>query len=124
MEVPAPLLRSFGATRVISVHLPMQQANGPVANNMFQVINRCFQIMQTHNESQWRAHSDVVITPDVTGMEWDAFGSAEKLIQAGEIAALEAVPKIKAWLGAAPAIATTKPLAVSPSPSGSSPATA
>jgi len=114
----------LGATRVISVHLPMQQAEGPVASNMFQVINRCFQIMQTHAEQHWREQSDLVIAPDVTGMEWDAFGSAEKLVQAGEIAALEAVPKIKAWLADAPAAARTKPLSASPSPSGSSPATA
>jgi hypothetical protein len=102
----------------------MQQATGPAASNMFQVINRCFQIMQTHAEQHWREQSDLVIAPDVTGMEWDAFGSAEKLVQAGEIAALEAVPKIKAWLADAPAAAMTKPLSASPSPSGSSPATA
>jgi NTE family protein len=123
MEVPSPLLRRMGATHVISVHLPMQQANGTGASNMFQVINRCFQIMQARAEKEWRDNSNLVIVPDVTGMEWDAFGSAEKLIQAGEIAALEAVPKIKAWLAGYPAV-TTKPAAESPSPSGSSPARA
>ena len=123
MEVPSPLLRTMGATHVISVHLPMQQAQGPGASNMFQVINRCFQIMQTHAEKGWRDHSDLVITPDVTGMEWDAFGSADKLIQAGEIAALEAVPKIKAWLSDYPAGVTAKSVAASRSRFGSSPAT-
>jgi NTE family protein len=98
IEIPAPALHEMGATYVISVHLPMQQANAPGPSNLFQVINRCFQIMQTRMEDEWRRHSDVVIVPDVSGMEWDCFGSAEKLIQAGEIAALEAVPKIKAWL--------------------------
>jgi predicted acylesterase/phospholipase RssA len=122
MEIPSPLLRAMGASHVISVHLPMQQAVGPGATNMFQVINRCFQIMQTHAEKEWRDNSDMVIVPDVTGMEWDAFGSADKLIQAGEIAALEAVPKIKAWLADAPAGVTAKSIVVSRS--GSSPATA
>ena len=84
MEIPSPLLRRMGASHVISVHLPMQQLGGPGATNLFQVINRCFQIMQTHAEKEWRDNSDVVIVPDVTGMEWDAFGSADKLIQAGE----------------------------------------
>jgi NTE family protein len=123
MEVPSPLLRTMGATHVISVHLPMQQVQGPGASNMFQVINRCFQIMQTHAEKEWRDNSDLVIIPDVTGMEWDAFGSADKLIQAGEIAALEAVPKIKAWLADYPAGVTAKPAAASRSRFGSSPAT-
>ena len=89
---------------------------------MFQVINRCFQIMQTRSEQEWRDNSDMVIVPDVTGMEWDAFGSADKLIQAGEIAALEAVPKIKAWLADWPVGVAAKPAVVSRS--GSSPATA
>jgi NTE family protein len=122
IEIPAPSLREMGATFVASVHLPMQHAASPGPSNLFQVINRCFQIMQTRMEDDWRRHSDVVIVPDVSGMEWDCFGSAEKLIQAGEIAALEAVPKIKAWL--ANSAVTTGLAAASRSPSGSSPARA
>jgi NTE family protein len=122
MEVPAPLLRRMGATHVISVHLPMQQAVRGGPTNMFQVINRCFQIMQARTELEWRRSSDVVIAPDVTGMEWDAFGSAESLIRAGEIAALEALPKIKIWL--AENAVRTAPGAASRFPSGSSPAKA
>ena len=121
MEVPAPLVRSMGATRVISVHLPMVQSTGPGPSNMFEVINRCFQIMQTRSEQEWRRNSDMVIVPDVSGMEWDAFGSADKLIQAGEIAALEAIPKIKAWLAEPQPVRKGHP-AGSRSPSGSSPA--
>jgi NTE family protein len=120
MEVPALLLRQMGATHVVSIHLPMQQSAAPGVQNMFEVINRCFQIMQTRTELEWRKYSDLVLVPDVGGVEWDAFGSCEKLIQAGEIAALEAVPKIKAWL--APPDLTTGPVAVSPALSGSSPA--
>ena len=122
MEVPASLTRLLGATQVVAVHLPMQHATATGPENMFEVINRCFQIMQTRTEQEWRRNSDFVIVPDVSGMEWDAFGSSEKLVQAGEIAALEAIPKIKAWL-AAPALTKGRP-AGSPSPSGSSPAAA
>jgi len=124
MEVPAGLLRSMGATHIISVHLPIQQLSGPGPSNMLQVVNRCFQIMQARTEHEWRQHSDLVIVPDVTGMEWDAFGSAEKLIQAGEIAALECIPKIKAWLDPVRPDLSKRPVAVSRVPSGSSPATA
>ena len=41
---------------------------------MFQVVNRCFQIMQTRTEDSWRRESDLVITPDVSRIEWDGFG--------------------------------------------------
>jgi NTE family protein len=98
IEIPAPMLREMGADYIVSVHLPMQQATAPGPSNVFQVINRCFQIMQMRMEQDWRRSSDLVIVPDVGGMDWDCFGSAETLIQAGEIAALQAVPKIKAWL--------------------------
>lgn len=101
IEIPAPMVRAMGSDFVVSVHLPMQHVDSPGPSNLFQVINRCFQIMQTRMETDWRRESDVVITPDVSGMEWDCFGSCEKLAQAGEIAALEAIPKIKAWLDVA-----------------------
>jgi len=90
-------VRLLGATHVISVHLPMQ-GGAAVPTNMFHVINRCFQIMHTRTESSWRQHSNLVIEPDVRGMEWDAFESAAQLMKAGEAAALEAVPRIRAWL--------------------------
>ena len=75
IEVPALLARLLGATHVISLHLPMQGA-AAMPTNMFHVINRCFQILHSRTEITWRQHSDLVIEPDVRGMEWDAFDSA------------------------------------------------
>jgi NTE family protein len=96
MEIPAALARTLGATKVISVHLAMPAlASGPT--NMFQVVNRCFQIMQAQTEENWRKQSDLVISPDVCAMNWDAFNCAERLIEAGERAALEILPQIRAW---------------------------
>jgi NTE family protein len=100
MEIPALLARELGATHVVSVHLP---ALGAAASpsNMLQVINRCFQIMQSRSEEGWRRESDLVIAPDVRGLAWDAFGCGPELINAGEAAALAALPKIQAWFGPA-----------------------
>jgi NTE family protein len=96
MEIPAALARTLGATKVISVHLAMPAlASGPT--NMFQVVNRCFQIMQAQTEENWRKQSDLVISPDVCAMNWDAFNCAERLIEAGERAALEILPQIRDW---------------------------
>jgi NTE family protein len=97
MEVPALLARLLGATHVISLHLPMQGATA-IPTNMFQVVNRCFQILHSRTENSWRQHSDLVIEPDVCGMEWDAFDSAQQLIQAGAEAARLALPRIQAWI--------------------------
>lgn len=97
VEVPVALARTLGATHVLAVHLPAQ---GLAARprNMFQVVNRCFQIMQSRTEDYWRRQADVVIAPEVTGVEWDAFGSAMQLVESGERAALEALPGIHALL--------------------------
>jgi NTE family protein len=103
MEIPALLARQLGATHVISVHLPAQSGERP-PSNMFQVVNRCFQIMQSRTEDIWRASSDLVITPDVRAIEWDGFGCGPELLKAGEAAALAAMPAIKGWL-TKPAIA-------------------
>jgi len=98
MEVPALVARKLGATRVISVHLPMQGQPVPLPQNMFQVVNRSFQIMQKRMEEGWRRMSDLVVVPDVSNVQWDEFTSAEKLVEAGERAAEKALPEIRAWL--------------------------
>jgi NTE family protein len=104
MEIPALLARQMGATHVISVHLPAQSGERAPAN-VFQVVNRCFQIMQSRNEQAWRQDSDLVIAPDVRGVEWDGFGCGPELLKAGEAAALAAIPKIQQWMVNPPAIA-------------------
>jgi len=94
MEVPAHLARALGANYVISVQLPMQ---GPAMapRNMFQVVNRCFQIMQRQTEQRWRKESDLTIVPDVHGIPWDGFSNGIQLIDAGEKAAMAALPEIE-----------------------------
>ncbi len=96
IEIPAALARQLGATHVISVHLPPQDRASP-PTNMFQVVNRCFQIMQTRTEQSWRLESNLVIAPAVSSMAWDSFGSGPALIQAGEAAAMIAIPEIETW---------------------------
>ena len=98
MEIPALLARQLGASHVISVHLPSQDGSRP-PTNVFQVVNRSFQILQSRNEEGWRSQSDLVITPDVRGIDWDGFGCGPQMLKAGEAAALEALPKIASWLG-------------------------
>ena len=97
MEIPAALARRLGATHVISVHLP---AGGPDAqpSNLFQVMNRCFQILQSRAEDNWRSETDLVIAPNVRRVDWDAFGCGPQLIEAGEAAALAALPEIEEWM--------------------------
>ena len=98
MEVPALLARLMGATHVISAVIPIQ-ASVVEPHNMLEVVNRCFQIMQSRTEDSWRKHSSLVIEPDVAHIPWDGFDTGEKMIEAGEAAANMALPEILEWLG-------------------------
>jgi NTE family protein len=96
IEVPALLARQLGATHVISVHLPALNG-GPPPKNVFQVVNRCFQILQSRTEEGWRSYSDMVIAPSVEGVEWDGFECGPALVEAGEAAAEAVLPAIRDW---------------------------
>ena len=91
MGVPAALARQLGATHVISVWLPGGVPDAP-PTNIFQVVSRCFQIMQSRLDDGWRSETDVEIAPDVRGVDWNAFGRGSQLVQAGENAALATFP--------------------------------
>ncbi len=96
MDVPAAPLRRMGATHVVSVALPTpNEAVDP--QNMLSVVTRCFQLMNTRTEAQWRRHSNVVITPDVKDVGWNGFESAYEMIAAGERAAKAVLPQILRW---------------------------
>lgn len=95
-EIPARLARELGATHVISVWLPPPPCRRPPAN-VFQVVRRCFQIMQGRTESGWREESDLVITPDLKAVDWNGFDAGPELLSAGEEAASAAMPSIQSW---------------------------
>jgi NTE family protein len=99
--IPALLARELGATHVVSVHLPAPRCERPPAD-VFQVIRRCFQIMQVRTEDTWRQASDLVITPDLRDIAWDGFESAPELVHAGEAAALAVLPTIDSWFSGLP----------------------
>ena len=98
VAVPAALAKRLGATHVISVPLP---AGGPASEprNAMQVVARCLQLLQSRTETDWRRDSDLVIAPNLRGMDWNAFGRGPELIRAGEDAVMAALPQIEMWLG-------------------------
>lgn len=64
MPVPSRVCRALGATHVISVSLPASGWKSAGAN-VFNVVNRCFQIMQSRTVQDWRDASDVILAPEV-----------------------------------------------------------
>lgn len=101
MDVPAEPLRRLGATHVISVVLPNpDETIDP--NNLFAVVNRCFQVLTDRAEMDWRRHSSLVIAPDAHKVGWDDFEKTKELIEAGEKAARAVLPAILRWFPARP----------------------
>jgi len=96
VEIPALLARELGATHVISVSLPPPPCRRP-PGDVFQVVRRCFQIMQRHSEAIWRNDSDLVLTPDLKDVEWNGFEAGPEIVNAGEAAAMAALPVIRSW---------------------------
>jgi len=72
--------------------------DNPQPHNMFEVVNRCFQIMMENNEESWRRYSDAVISPRVASISWDGFENAARMIEEGERAAEEILPQLRHWL--------------------------
>jgi NTE family protein len=97
VEVPAHLARLMGATHVIAACIPNQDETF-APHNMFQVVSRCFQILMSFNEEGWRKDSDLVLMPDVGTIPWDGFDNAMHMIEAGELDAEQALPRIREWL--------------------------
>ncbi|HET8548158.1 MAG TPA: patatin-like phospholipase family protein [Bryobacteraceae bacterium] len=98
MEVPTAAIREMNVNKVIAVRLLTRCNQQPA--NFFQVINRCFLIMNEQSETAWRSGADLVIEPDVSDCAWDGFASSRELIAAGEQAARAALPAVREWLEA------------------------
>ena len=92
--VPAEAARDLGADIVIGVHLePGLLRSAP--RNTIEVISRSFSILQTAATQVWHSDVDVLIEPDVHHVQWDEFVKTPQLVAAGEVAAREAMPRIK-----------------------------
>jgi NTE family protein len=96
-QIPAALARQLGATHIISVALT-GPARGGLLGSVLRVVTRRCQNLNTPRDDRWLRESDLVMTPEVSGVDWYGFGHGPRLVQAGEAAAREALPTIQRWL--------------------------
>lgn len=97
-EVPTAPLAAMGATRIVAVHLP-GPSGGVDPHNVFGVIHRCLQVMGHRLDHEWKSQANLVISPAVEDVPWDGFQHTGEMIERGERAAEQALPKIEEWLG-------------------------
>ena len=97
--VPADVARSLGAAVVIAVAIPSAvPAKAPVTP--IEVAYHAITVMAAEIGRLRAREADVVITPNVGDIAYDDFSRKKQLIEAGEAAALAALPEIKAAIAA------------------------
>ncbi|HET8921544.1 MAG TPA: patatin-like phospholipase family protein [Candidatus Acidoferrum sp.] len=94
--VPVEGALLLGADIVIAVYLEAGNIEEP--RTFTDVLSRAFNIIQRHSDLTWRTQADIIIEPDVKHFVWDDFSRTPDMIAAGEVAALKALPEIRAVL--------------------------
>jgi NTE family protein len=95
-SVPVEGASYLGADIIIAVYLEAGMVEEP--RTFTDVLSRSFNILQRHSDLAWRQQADIVIEPDVKPFAWDDFTKTPGLVAAGERAAIEALPQIRAAL--------------------------
>jgi len=94
--VPIEGVLLLGADIVVAVYLESGNIEQP--RTFTDILSRSFNIMQRHSDLAWRTQADVIIEPDVKHFVWDDFSKTPDMVAAGELAALSALPQIRAAL--------------------------
>ncbi len=98
LTAPVPIegVLLLGADIVVAVYLESGNLEQP--RTLTDILSRSFNIMQRHADLAWRTQADIIIEPDVKQFVWDDFTKTPDMVAAGEIAALHALPQIRAAL--------------------------
>jgi NTE family protein len=94
--VPALPLKQMGADRVAAIFFGAHWVK-TTPRHVLEVIGQCFSIAQANMSCLWQAHADLLIEPDVRAFAFDDFQKALSLVKAGEEAARQVVPTLRAW---------------------------
>ena len=94
--VPAQPLKQMGADRVAAIFFGAHWVK-TTPRHVLEVIGQCFSIAQANMSCLWQAHADLLIEPDVRAFGFDDFQKALSLVKAGEEAARQVVPTLRAW---------------------------
>jgi NTE family protein len=96
LTAPVPIEGALllGAEVVIAVFLEAGSIQQP--RTLTDVLSRSFNIIQRHADLAWRTQANVIIEPDVKPFVWDDFTKTPEMVNAGEQAALAALPAIRA----------------------------
>lgn len=96
--VPTRAARALGADIVIGVSVGMHDGEPGAPSNIFQVVSRAVTAAQKNQLEAWERHASLVLRPSVQGIAWNDFERIDESMEAGAIAARNALPHIKKLL--------------------------
>ncbi len=94
-SIPVESARSMGADFVVAVNTGKSIGNDSLPDNMIDILFQSHQITLLQNDRLNCQNADMVIRPRVGEFHWAEFDNIDKIVAAGEKAALEAIPKIR-----------------------------
>jgi len=94
-SIPSDICRNMGSDYVVSVDLNADRRKGTTSNSFMDVILTSFNLMVGYNAWKGITNSDCVISPDLTGFAYHSLERINELIELGESAAYEKLPRIK-----------------------------
>ncbi len=97
--VPTLAARALGARCVLGVSVGFNHWSGAAPSNLFQVLCRAVSIAQKHQTTSWTNSADILLEPNVRGIDWGDFHRADDAIAAGAAAARAALPRLRQLLG-------------------------
>lgn len=99
--VPVSIARRMGADIVVAVDVGFCVKVGEI-KSIFSIILQTYQIMGDELNRHQAKQADIIIRPDLIGIDQLAFDKAMAAIESGERSAVEKLPEIKKRLGVRP----------------------
>lgn len=96
--VPTRAARELGAEIVVGISVGMHDGQRGAPTNIFQVVSRAVSAAQKHQLEGWERYGDMVLYPAVQALAWDDFERIDEAVEAGAVAARNALPHIKKML--------------------------
>ena len=93
--VPTTPVRQIGADVVLASYLSAHWAAYRMPRHIFEVIGQCFSIAQSKLYDLSKKEADLVVEPDVAAFSYDSFDRAKELIERGEQAMRDMLPRLK-----------------------------
>lgn len=95
---PIDVVKNMGAKTVVAVDASLNFDMNVQVKNVIDLVIRSAQISVRHLDNHLKEKADHIIKPEIGDIHWSEFNRVDELIEHGEKAAMNALPKIRMLL--------------------------